>query len=391
MPQTPEQARAGYTARNGKSTAQRLDAENRLTETPASQALRLIAAQGQIGFQALSAVAENVEIQERALGLRVTEKRTYQRGDSSHSYFQDLMSRQTGYGYPAEARARLDRHAAEVREDAPVARARMEARAAAEYERHIAGTREGEQALARMQRLGIRPFETRAIDTSAGSAGDFVPPQWLLEDWVQAPRTGRAFADLWPTLPIMMNSGISVNVPRWSTGLSAAPQTAGGAAIASSSPADTFSTCPLRTVAGYADVSAQWAEQGVRISDDVIFGELMADLASCLDAQLLIGSGIDGPADRRHQGRDDLQHQHGRPGGNQHRQRPDVAEVRQHRHAAVDSGQRPARPHGQGPRQAAHAPRRLPSDMGSGHRHPRRQRQAPAAAQGRRTRARRPR
>ena len=201
------------------------DAENRLTETPASQALRLIAAQGQIGFQALSAVAENVEIQERALGLRVTEKRTYQRGDSCRSYFQDLMSRQTGYGYPAEARARLDRHAAEVREDAPVTRARMEARAAAEYERHIAGSREGQQALARMQRLGIRPFETRAINTSAGSAGDFVPPQWLLEDWVQAPRTGRAFADLWPTLPVMMNSGISVNVPRWSTGLSAAPQT----------------------------------------------------------------------------------------------------------------------------------------------------------------------
>ena len=76
MPQTPEQARAGYTARNGKSTA-----ESRLAETPASQAIRLFAAQGKIGFEALSAVAENVEIQERALGLRVTEKRTYQRGD----------------------------------------------------------------------------------------------------------------------------------------------------------------------------------------------------------------------------------------------------------------------------------------------------------------------
>ena len=294
MPQTPEQARAGYTARNGKSTTQRLDAENRLAETPASQAIRLFAAQGRIGFEALSAVAENVEIQERALGLRVTEKRVYQRGDLGTSYFQDLMTRQTGYGNPAEARARLDRHAAETREDAPVARARMEARAAAEYERHIAGTREGYQALARMQRLGIRPFETRAIDRGAASAGEFTPPQWLLEDWVQAPRAGRAFADLWPTLSVPMNAGMSVNVPRWSTGLSAAPQSADGAAIASASPADTFSTCPLRTIAGYADVSAQWAEQGVRISDEVVFAELMADLAASLDAQLMIGSGING-------------------------------------------------------------------------------------------------
>ncbi len=293
--QTPDQARAGYSGRTGNSpAAQHLDARQQLTETPASQALRLIAAEGRIGFQALSAVAENVEIQERALGLRVTEKRTYQRGDSSHSYFQDLMQRETGYGYPAEARARLDRHAAEVREDEPVARARLEARAAAEYERHIAGTREGYQALARMQRLGIRPFETRAIDRSSGSAGEFVPPIWLLEDWVGAPRSGRAFADLWPTLSVPMNSGMSVNVPRWSAGLSAAPQTTDGAAIVSSSPGDTYSTCPLRTIAGFADISAQWAEQGVRISDDVVFAELMADLAASLDTQLLIGTGTSG-------------------------------------------------------------------------------------------------
>jgi HK97 family phage major capsid protein len=292
MPQTPDQARTGYAARRDPAQQHR-ETTDRLTETPASQALRLIAAQGKIGFQALSAVAENVEIQERALGLRVTEKRTYQRGGGS-SYFQDLMTRQTGYGNPAEARARLDRHTAEVREDAPVATARMEARAAAEYERHIAGTREGYQALARMQRLGIRPFETRAIDRGSASAGEFTPPQWLLEDWVQAPRAGRAFADLWPTLSVPMNAGMSVNVPRWSAGLSAAPQSADGAAIASASPADTFSTCPLRTIAGYADVSAQWAEQGVRISDDVIFAELMADLGASLDAMLLLGSGTAG-------------------------------------------------------------------------------------------------
>src|SRR5262249_51372073 len=140
----------------------------------------------------------------------------------------------------------------------------------------------------------IRPFETRAIDTSSGSAGDFVPPQWLLEDWVGAPRTGHAFADLWPTLPVMMNSGISVNVPRWSTGLSAAPQTAAGAPIVSSSPADTFSTCPLRTIAGFADISAQWAEQGVRIADEVVFAELMADQAASLDAMLTVGTGSSG-------------------------------------------------------------------------------------------------
>lgn len=292
MPQTPDQARAGYAARTSAST-QRAAALGRLAETPASQALRLIAAQGSIGFQALSAVAENVEIQERALGLRVTEKRTYERG-GPHSYFQDLMTRATGYGYPAEAKGRLERHAAEVRQDAPVARARLEARAAAEYERHIAGSREGERALARMQRLGIRPFESRAISTASGSAGDFVPPQWLIEDWVGAPRTSRAFADLWPTLSLPMNSGISVNVPRWSTGLSAAPQSAVGAAVVSSSPADTYSTCPLRTIAGYADVSAQWAELGVRISDEVVFGELLADMAASLDAQLFIGSGTSG-------------------------------------------------------------------------------------------------
>ena len=197
---------------------------------------------------------------------------------------------------------------------------------------------------------------------------------------MQAPRTGRAFADLWPTLPVMPNSGISVNVPRWSTGLSAGPQSAAGAAIASSSPADTYSTCPLRTIAGFADVSAQWAEQGVRISDEVIFAELMADLSACLDAQLMIGSGTAGQLSGVIK-----------------------AGVISSSNMAVlaatntDSGQTWVKTGStgtplwtaasalpglmaKGPRQAAHAPRHQPPDLGPGDGHPRRQLQAPAAA-----------
>jgi HK97 family phage major capsid protein len=87
--------------------------------------------------------------------------------------------------------------------------------------------------------------------------------------------------------------GMTVNVPRITTGSTTAAQTAENATISNQDLDETTLAVPVATVAGYVDVSRQALDRGATF-EQVIFADLAADYAAKLDAQLLTGSGSSG-------------------------------------------------------------------------------------------------
>jgi HK97 family phage major capsid protein len=217
-----------------------------------------------------------------------------------NSWFADIARVATGRGDRDAAKRRLERHEDELAVFyGPWREARRQAAERA-YEQEFASTRRGEILLERMDKFGLARFrseraleanyEQRAISRTAGSAGYFVPPLWLLEDWAMAPRAGRPFADLWTPIPLPAGTD-QINVPHWTTGLATGPS-ADGASVSTSSAADSFASSNVVTISGYQDVSMQAAEQTAQPGFDAFtFRDLMNDAAGQLDAQLLIGSG----------------------------------------------------------------------------------------------------
>ena len=105
--------------------------------------------------------------------LRVTEARTYERG-SQVSYLKDLANAQIQGDY--EARERLNRHAQEVAVEP-------------EYK------------------------EYRDLNRTDGSGGAFVPPAWLMGQWIELARAGRPTANLFNSQPLPPGTD-SINIPK---------------------------------------------------------------------------------------------------------------------------------------------------------------------------------
>lgn len=199
-----------------------------------------------------------------------SEPLTYQRGDNSRSYFQDLAKAVIGGG-DAEASQRLQRHALEVRE-----------RADAEERAHP-GDVDG-------QAVGV---ERRDLNRTDGTGGYFVPPAWMVNDYIQLARASAVTANLMNNRPLPTGTD-SINLPKVSTGAAVAIQTADNAAVQETDLADTVVTLPVRTIAGQQDISIQAIDQSPIAFDEVIFSDLAADHEMKKDQQVLYGSGASG-------------------------------------------------------------------------------------------------
>ncbi|MFE6362968.1 phage major capsid protein [Streptomyces sp. NPDC057806] len=180
------------------------------------------------------------------------EARTYERGNG-RSYLQDLARLQLNMDGDGSARERLVRHAQEV-----------------ETER-----------------------EYRDLARTDGNGGYFVPPLWLMSQFVELARAGRAYANVVTSQPLPPGTD-SINIPKVATGTSAAIQTADNAAVAEADLTDDFVTAPVRTIAGQQDVAIQLLDQSPVSFDEVIFRDLVADYATKADVQVIAGSGASG-------------------------------------------------------------------------------------------------
>jgi HK97 family phage major capsid protein len=220
---------------------------------------------------------------------KVTEPLTYREG-AEYSFFYDLArARRRNDG---RAQARLDQHKREMDVELPrrdEARARI---ASAQYEAAFAADQAGYEALSRMTSAGVNPFERRAITRTDGDGGYLAPPVYLLDRYVPFARE----ASPWTTLDLPPKTS-EINVPRLALGAATGPQTDAGPAPTRDIQ-DSLVSAPVKTIAGIADASIQWLEQGSGTSgygvDDMLFADLTADLAQNVDGQCLLGAGSGG-------------------------------------------------------------------------------------------------
>ena len=182
--------------------------------------------------------------------VHVREQRTYRPG-GPHSFFRDGYSMsQSPLG---QARERIERHLVEAE-------------------------REGEMS-------------ERALTT--GGASGLVIPQYLIDQYALIARAGRPTANLvqHQELP---PEGMSIIIPRSTTGASAAVQATENTAASSTDEVWSLLTIPVVTIAGQNDVSTQLLTRGGASVDEIIFEDIAGAYTELLDAQVISGTGTSG-------------------------------------------------------------------------------------------------
>lgn len=179
------------------------------------------------------------------------ESRTYEKRNGN-SYLQDLAKAQINGDLNAQER--LQRHAAEVATDPE-----------------------------------FNTPEMRSINRTDGTGGYFVPPLWMMQEWVHLARAGRPTANLCNMQPLPPGTD-SINIPKLLTGTATAIQTADNQSVQSTDLSDTSVSAGVKTIAGQQDVAIQALEQSPLNFDEIIFTDLMADYATKTDLQVISGS-----------------------------------------------------------------------------------------------------
>lgn len=211
----------------------------------------------------------------------ISEPRTYERG-TKHSYFLDCvrvqLGRGDGDGGVTAAQDRLRRHAQELDVEMP----KREKRRAEQAEKELRAVDKGSV------------FEKRVNpNRTDGQGGYFVPPLWLVDQYIDLPRFGRTLANTVQNLPLPAGTD-SVNVPKVATGSATGVQTADAGAVTSQDITDTFVSAPVRTIAGQQDIAIQLLDQSPVAFDEIVFADLIADYNQKLDTQCWSGSGSSG-------------------------------------------------------------------------------------------------
>jgi HK97 family phage major capsid protein len=230
---------------------------------------------------------------DNASGIHVkTSERTY-RKNGEHNYFMDLASRAAGKTAPAQ---RLARYAQEVSVDAQEADARIKAGSARDWKPgQVADEYLVRQARSGMQEAGVGELHARTGDlsTTATAGGDFVVPQYDTADWVRYARPGRVYADACHKLDLKPG-GMSILVPKVTTGAVTASQATQNTAIEDSAAVTATTTVPIVTIAGQQSVSQQIIDRADIDFVAAISEDLNADLAREVDYQVINGSGSSG-------------------------------------------------------------------------------------------------
>ena len=200
------------------------------------------------------AASQTFEPIERSTGrLSVKEPRTYQRG-GENSFFSDAFH--SNGGTDPQARERIERHTVEAR---------------------VHGELPG--------------IEQRAT-TSTSYAG-LVVPQYLVDYAALVLRSGRPLANAIANLPLP-SQGTTFQIPRGTTGASAAIQATENTAVSSTDEVFANITVNMATIAGQQDVSRQSIERGTPGLDELIYTDLAGAYAAQIESQIINGSGAAG-------------------------------------------------------------------------------------------------
>jgi HK97 family phage major capsid protein len=131
--------------------------------------------------------------------------------------------------------------------------------------------------------------EYRDLTRTDGAGGYFVPPAWLMTQYIDLARAGRPTADLVQNQPLPSGTD-SINIPKVSTGTATAIQTADNGSVQETDLADDVVTAGVKTIAGQQDVAIQLLDQSPVNFDEVIFRDLIGDYATKVNLQVINGS-----------------------------------------------------------------------------------------------------
>jgi HK97 family phage prohead protease/HK97 family phage major capsid protein len=132
--------------------------------------------------------------------------------------------------------------------------------------------------------------EARAIGTSA--LGALVVPQYLTDLVAPLARAGRPTADICNIMPLPAE-GMTVEIPRITTGTSAATQATQNTSVSETNLDETTLSVPVITIAGQQTVSVQALSRG-RGTEQIILRDLVSAYNTALDGQIISGSGSTG-------------------------------------------------------------------------------------------------
>lgn len=183
---------------------------------------------------------------------KVNEAITYEKGNG-RSYVRDLVKHQLNLDDTGEAGERLRRHAHDVQNDT----------------------------------------EHRDLLRTDGNGGYFVPPLWLMSQYAELARAGRAYANLVTNQPLPSGTD-SINIPVISTGTATAIQSADNSQVAETDLTDSSVQANVKTIAGQQDLAIQLIDQSPVNFDEIVFRDLVADYATKVDLQVISGSNSNG-------------------------------------------------------------------------------------------------
>lgn len=185
----------------------------------------------------------------RTSGARVGAEPTTYRKDGPASYFRDLVAVNLNRGDMRSAMDRLQRNNAEV------------------------------------------ATEARALSTTDGAGGDFVPPLWMVNDYVELARTARPTADRVrnETLPTGTDS---VSIPKIVTGTAVAEQATQNTAVQNTDATTGAVTANVATLAGQQVIPVQLIEQSPLNMDSILLADLAADYAAKVDLFVLNNNAV---------------------------------------------------------------------------------------------------
>lgn len=132
--------------------------------------------------------------------------------------------------------------------------------------------------LVRNDRASADNAEYRALTTVDGAGGEFVPPLWMVQNFIELARAGRVVADqvTGQTLP---GGTDSISLPRLATGTAVAEQATQNTAVQNTDATTSSITAAVATIAGQQVVSQQLLDQSPINMDSVLLADLAADYA----------------------------------------------------------------------------------------------------------------
>lgn len=163
-------------------------------------------------------------------------------------------------------------------------------------QRHLVGTDPGLPAYGQGTlddaRRRIMLGEKRDV-TSAGGGAGFTTVAWFGQSFDNAARAVGRIRDL-VTVRDLPLKGMTVRVPRLTTGTTTAVQAGEDTSVSESDPVSVAVDGGVVTLTGMVDVSRQLLERSGGLADEAIGRDLAEDLARVLDQQVIDGSGASG-------------------------------------------------------------------------------------------------